>query len=220
MNKLYLNYFSPDDNNRKKELDFCTRHNIKNELFDKVYILLDNKDDYVDWLETDKTEIVYLDERPTYRDYFNIANENDENDTHILCNLDIFFDKTLNLVYENIEDDHFLALTRWDVNLTNKSAKFFNVNCSQDTWIWKNKIDLDKVDGDYRLGVGGCDNAICGDFHVADYKVLNPSAVVKTYHLHTEPPRRYNDSLKKDLYFLYPTNNFKDSKIQFWKKGV
>lgn len=168
----------------------------------------------------DRTEIIYVTKRPTYKDYFEIANRYDNEDTHVLCNLDIFFDSTLDIVFEMLKPNDFLALTRWDLNPSTKQVSMFNVNCSQDTWVWNSKIDLEKVDGDYCLGVGGCDNAICGDFHVAGYNVLNPSYIIKTIHLHQQEARRYNDSLKKDLYFLYPTNNFIESKIQFWKKGV
>ena len=54
MNKLYLNYFKHTDEQRRYEMDFCVKHNINNILLDKIYILLESKDDYFDWLDTDK----------------------------------------------------------------------------------------------------------------------------------------------------------------------
>jgi len=220
MNKLYIQYFKNNDKARANELDYCTKKNINNQNFDKIYVLLEKDEDDFEWLHNERTEVININKRVSYRDVFELSNSNHyKGDIHTLCNLDIFFDQSILEVFKNIKEDESYALTRWDINLKTKQSKLFNVNCSQDTWIWASELDLDKIDGSYLLGTGGCDNAICGEFHENGFKVLNPSHIVKTHHLHTGHARHYNDKLTKNLYFLTPVNNFTDTTIKFWKKG-
>jgi hypothetical protein len=221
MRKLYLQYFSHKDASRKKELDFCTKHNINNKNFDKVYVLLEKEEDDFGWLHNERTEVININKRANYKTFVDFANERSEKgDIHILTNLDIFFDDSVKLL-DQMKDKDFITLTRWDINAKTKQAKFFNVNCSQDTWIWKNEIDFDNTNLDltYNLGTPGCDNAICGEFHENGYRVLNPSLSVKTFHLHEDKSRSYTDDdvVRKKLYLLYPTQDFENSKIQYWK---
>ena len=220
MRKLYIQYFSHKNKARKNELDFCTKSNINNKNFDKVYILLEKEEDRFDWLSNERTEVVNLNKRATYRDFAEFANQNSSyDDIHILTNLDIFFDDTISLI-DQMNSKDFLALTRWDINSQTKQAKFFNVNCSQDTWVWKGRIDLENgLDLDYSLGRPGCDNAICGEFHENGYKVLNPALEVKSFHLHSDTNRSYTDDdvVRKKFYLLYPTKDFDNSRIQYWK---
>lgn len=214
---LYIQYFKHNNPARRKELDYCTRVNIKSRIFEKVVIFLEKEEDDMEWLHTEKTDVVNINKRLSYRDCFEYSNKYPDS-IHVLCNLDIFFDSTGSLL-SSIKDGQFIALTRWDVDMSTKKSKLFNTNCSQDTWVWKGTVDLSKIDGSYTLGTGGCDNAICGEFHENGYKVLNPALSVRTLHLHTEQARTYSDSIGKNLYFLWPNNSFEDTRIQFWKKG-
>ena len=133
--------------------------------------------------------------------------------------MDIFFGEGLNLLYEKIQKNELIALTRWDVNTKTQNAKLFDCKGSQDSWFWKGEINLDKIKANYSLGIGGCDNAICGEFYVAGYRVINPAKIVKTYHLHEAPARAYNDKLKMDYYWLLATDNFEESKIKYFGRG-
>ena len=154
-----------------------------------------------------------------FKDIFEYVNTvTYDNEINIICNLDIFFDSSINKITQMGSKD-FLALTRWDINTDTKQAKFFNVNCSQDTWIWKGKVDLDVIDLDFGFAQPGCDNAICGEFHENGYKVLNPSLSVKSFHLHSDTSRTYTDDdvVRKKLYLLYATKDFNNSRIQYWK---
>lgn len=220
MRKLYIQYFSHKNKVRKNELDFCVKNNINNKNFDKVYVLLEKEEDRFEWLENERTEVFNLNKRATYKDFIEYANNNSTvDDIHVLTNLDIFFDDAIKQI-DQMRHKDFLALTRWDINAETKQANFFNVNCSQDTWIWRGKIDLKSgLDLNYSLGKPGCDNAICGEFYENGYRVLNPSLEVKTYHLHSSTSRSYTDDdvVRKKLYLLYPTKDFNTSKIQYWK---
>lgn len=217
--RLFLHYFKNKNKQRRSELDFCTKHNINNPNFEKVFLLLENSKDEQDWMKKDNVEIIYVNKRLNFKDIFEYINSiSSDSDINIVSNLDIFFDDTIKLI-EQMKDNDFITLTRWDIDVKTKQARFFNVNCSQDTWIWKGVVDLEKVDLDFGFAQPGCDNAICGEFHENGYRVLNPSLTVKTYHLHTDTSRGYTDDdvVRKKLFLLYPTQDFQTSQIQYWK---
>lgn len=220
MINLYLHYFKHSKPERRKELDYCVKKNISNPLIDKIYLLLENGKDVQMWMQNDKVVIVDINKRMYFKDIFEYSNSVENNDVNIFCNLDIFFDNTLSILKDKNLDNTFLALTRWNIDTNTKKANLFNVSCSQDTWIWKGKIDLQVVDTELGIGQPGCDNTICGEFHNNGYLVLNPCLDVKTYHLHQETSREYTDAdvvKNKKLYFLYPSNDWEKSTIQYWK---
>ncbi len=221
MINLYIQYFKHKKEDRRKELDYCTKHNIKNSAFDKVHILLEKEEDKQDWMINPKVVVTNFGSRMSFRNFVEYSNNVDsgKNEIHVLTNLDMFFDNTILKLNENNIDNHLITLTRWNIDLQTKKANFFNVNCSQDTWIWKGIVDLNKLDLDYFFGTPGIDNAVCGEFHEAGYKVINPSLDLKTYHLHQETKRDYTDDdvVRKRLYLLYPTKDWNQSLIQYWK---
>jgi hypothetical protein len=170
-------------------------------------------------MENSKVILSNFGRKMKYSDIIGYVNDVENDDINIFCNLDIFFDETILKLNEHNIDNHFIALTRWNINVDTKQAVFFNNHYSQDTWIWKGKVDLNSVDLDFEYGRPGCDNAICGSFHVAGYKVINPSLDIKTYHLHQDTTRSYTDAdvVRKKLYFLFPTKEWDKSLIQYWK---
>jgi hypothetical protein len=216
---LYLHYFKCEKKERKKELDFCVKHNINNSSIDKIYLLLENENNLENWMINSKTEIVNVNKRMNFKDMFEFINGVEKDDINIICNLDMFFDNNISLLKEKELDNVFIALTRWNIDVVAKKANFFNVNCSQDTWIWKGKVNLSELDLNFGFGEPGCDNAICGEFHEAGWKVINPSLDLKSYHLHQETTRSYTDDdvVRKRLFLLYPTEDWDRSLIQYWK---
>jgi hypothetical protein len=217
--KLFLHYFKHRNDIRRKEITYCVKHNINNKNFDKIYLLMENSSDKEDWMIKDNVVIVNVNNRMNFRDIFEYSNGVDNDDINMICNLDIFTDDTISKLKEHNIDNHFITLTRWNIDIKTKQANHFGINCSQDFWIWKGKVDLNKFDLNYSLGLAGCDNAICGEFHEAGYKVINPSLDLKSYHLHQETKRDYTDDdvVRKRLYLLYPTQDWDRSLIQYWK---
>jgi hypothetical protein len=142
----------------------------------------------------------------------------DKDSINILPNSDIFFDDSV-LELKNMKDKDFVTLTRWNLDPNTKKAEFFNVNCSQDVWVWKGIVEPGEMNIDWYMGKPGIDNLLCGAFHEAGFRVLNPSLLIKTYHLHQQITRDYSDKdvVLGRLYVLYPTDNMNESKIGFWK---
>lgn len=229
MINIYLPYINFTNNIRKKETDFCIKKNINNPHIDKVYIFLDDEKDKQDWMINNKVEFIIKPlipspngiKRPLFHDTMIFSNNVENEDINITCNLDIFFDDTLKIIKEKNIDKMLITLTRWNIDINTKKSIFFNNHYSQDVWIWKGKVDLDKIDMKIGTGLPGSDNYICGAFHEAGYKVINPSLEIKTHHLHQDMSRNYNDNdvVRKRLYFLYPNKigDWETSGIEFWK---
>ncbi len=62
---------------------------------------------------------------------------------------------------------------------------------SQDTWIFKSPVQLDKR-SKFLMGKPGCDNRISQIYHELGYDVRNPSKSVIIKHLHQTNYRTYN----------------------------
>lgn len=171
MIRLLYNYYQDKNPARKKEIDFCLQKNLDNPLI--------------------KTIIVESAAKPTYDYFFNKINElTQPEDVNIICNSDIFFDETIQLV-ENIKPKELYALLRWEY-LVNRPATHSNRPDSQDTWIVRGKVE--NVFGDFTLGIRGCDNRIAYEFMKSGYDVKNPSQSIKSYHYHLSNIRNYTMS--------------------------
>jgi SAM-dependent methyltransferase len=182
--RLFYNYYVDENPQRRKEIDFCLKQNINNPLIDIIVL---------------ESEI-----NPTF-DFFieKINLLSGENDINIICNSDIFLDNTIQLV-KNINKKEFYALSRYDWN--NNSSSFFDMANSQDTWIFRGKVD--NVNANFQLGKLGCDNRIAHEFKMAGYTVTNPSKSIKTYHVHNSNIRRYteNERINGTYLFIKPTS--------------
>lgn len=182
--RLFYNYYKDKDHKRRKEIDFCLEKNINNPLFDII--------------------ILESETNPTFNFYIEKINKlSKENDINIICNSDIFFDKTIELI-KNIKEKDFYALSRydWDNNL----ATFSNQSNSQDVWIFKGRAE--NINADFQLGKPGCDNRIAFEFKKAGYNVTNPSKSIKTYHVHSSNIRRYSEEekIEGEYLFVEPSN--------------
>ena len=210
MRNLFLQYFESENVNRRIEFNHCIKRNIENILINRVYILIENVDISNPLFQSEKVTILVVNKRLTYRETINYINRySNVDDINMFCNLDIYFDESI-INFDLIDNNTFIALTRWDVNLVTHSIKFFNRKDSQDSWIWKGHLNLDKFNLNYYLGTKGCDNAICGEFYENGFKVCNPSLKIKTYHLHNLNNRTYlnGPTVNLNLYTVTPTYKF------------
>jgi hypothetical protein len=201
--KLYINYYRDGNPERQKELDKCLELNIKNPQIDSITLLIDNKKayDYADkYLESDKIFIMRVGSRPTYEDFFNMANKwARQDDIHIIANSDIFFNESLSLLDAVDMNGNCIALTRYDVLSLETGGVKFNGNIgSQDVWIFKGTIR--PIHGsNFQMGKRGCDNRIAYLIDKAGYKTYNPCRDLISYHLHLSGIRNYEPEGPKDL---------------------
>jgi hypothetical protein len=134
-------------------------------------------------------KVTPLGERPTFNDFFRIANAVAPNGSVVaISNSDIFFDETIQLA-QNIKQNEVYALSRWDIQ-KDGSSKLFKRWDSQDTWIFRTPIK--EIQGaDFTMGVAGCDNVIAHLLEQSGYVVTNPSKTIHCHHLHLSNVRNY-----------------------------
>lgn len=185
MIRLFYNYYEDKNPNRKREIDFCLQKNMENKLISTIILESPGK--------------------PTYSSFFQQINKLAEpDDISIICNSDIFLDETITLA-TTMKPNQMYALLRWEWYGPNRII-FHPRPDSQDTWIVKGKVE--KVFGDFTLGIRGCDNRIAHEFLTAGYDVSNPSMSIKTYHVHNSNIRNYTmaDVVPPPYHTITPTS--------------
>jgi hypothetical protein len=185
MIRLFVNWYEDANKERQKEIDLCLRKNLANPLLNVI--------------------VIESQEKLTYSSFFKrVNNLAQANDISIIANSDIFFDETIALS-DRLRAYEVFALSRWEWYGEGQPANFCNRQDSQDAWIFRGIIR--QVNGDFTLGKAGCDNRIAYEFTAAQYKVLNPSKSIKTYHVHNTGIRNYNpnDVVPQPYYCIPPT---------------
>ena len=168
---LFINYFKCDNPKRQKEYDFCFDYNKKSKRFN---------------------EIICFSDRMTYNDFFEQTAKY-PNDINVLANLDIYFNGTI-LLAKEMEDNDAYALTRWELSNHGQLVPFERKHSgahamhSQDVWIVKGKAR--PVNGNFNMGVPGCDNRIAYELS-QHYRVTNPSDKIQCIHKHKDDARNY-----------------------------
>lgn len=178
--KLYTSYYIDKNKDRQAEYDYCLDHNLANPLIDRIYIIADK---LYPKMQHRKIVPVIRTERPTYNDFFALINETIGNDEiAMISNTDIHFNSTLKLV--SALPDTCLALSRWEGDVLH------NERYSQDVWIVQGKVKQG-MQGNFYLGIRGCDNRISWEIKNVGYRIINPSLSVQCLHVHTSEVRNY-----------------------------
>jgi len=212
---LYTTFYNEKNLDRRSELEKAIR--INSNLWAISKIIVFNEGDSIAHIAPSKIEEVFIDKRPTYKDFINHINTNSSpDDIQIIANTDIYFDTNIEVLQHINLKDTCLALSRWDTTNTIK-PKLYNRKDSQDVWIFKGPTKQ-RLKADFPLGVPRCDNRLMYQLQEAGYKVLNPAFSIKSFHVHegqralvyTEEDNSYN--IKPPYGYLYPHNLY-----GFWK---
>lgn len=190
MVNLFVSIYNEPDINRRRELDYCLDKNIHNSRIDCIYILLEPDTGYVK--SSDKIEIVPVDKRPTFKEYFDVSNSVSESrDVNIIINSDIFFEeRDIDTIKSKLSSNKCFALTRYDVN-EDSTYTFLNRRDSQDSWCFMGRIRHRLMKCDFYLGKPGCDNRIAHEIKKSGYDISNPSKTIKSFHLHNTQVKSY-----------------------------
>lgn len=158
--RLLISTYDEKDPQRAEELSYCLGENQK--IFDEVITVPDGE------------------RKVTFDDLFNKANEiTGSLDINVIANSDILFDETI-LEIPAMDPKQCLAITRDDI--PNEQI----ARASQDVWVFEGFIK--GVNGDFRIGVPGCDNRIAEEIHQAGYEVINPCKSINCKHIHKGDP--------------------------------
>jgi hypothetical protein len=150
-----------------------------------IHLLTEDEFDLSQFPNNEKIKQTVIGERLTYKRAFDYASSFKDDVIWALSNADIYFDDSLQYLKDVSLQNVIYALSRHDV-LPDGSNKFIDeeyAHGSQDVWIFKTPLKSAEMFTDFKLGVPGCDNRIAYEIMKADYILVNPSKVIKCYHL-------------------------------------
>ena len=215
---LITQFYEPKDKGRKEEIEKCLINNINNKNISKIYLFVEKNYKFINELDLSKKQKIILINnkvRLSFKQAFEYANKNivkqNQDVICILANSDIYLDNTIQNLREYNLNNKFLALTRIEKGDNKDNFVYmYPSNNSQDTWIWKNKINVTYKNEDYIndgiiLGKGGCDNMIAYILDKSGYKVENKCKLINTFHLHKDDIRDWKgrDSYKNRNHFKH-----------------
>lgn len=231
MNKdisLFLPYYTPKDQDRAAEINFCLQKNCENSHIRKIFLL---KDDVPPCpIVNEKIDVIQIRQRPTYGDWLRLAIERCPDNVAILANSDIYFDDTI-LHIAKLFSEHsrsFAAISRYD-KIGENIAPHPNPHWSQDTWaVVPSEIEYSVVRSAdlIPLGKPRCDNKIAYLFAINGYKIFNPVSEVKTIHVHESGLRYYDKrgdtDIKGGMAMVHPSRDLETPSlidVEIWTKA-
>ena len=125
---LFTTLYENIKDGRLQELITCLKENYLNHFIDSIYIFFESDKNMNDLLNhvqiwnkelfnlitKKKFKIIIIDDRPSYRDYFEYAERHLPKRKIIIANSDIYFNGSLGQLYEYDLTNKFLLLTRWN----------------------------------------------------------------------------------------------------------
>ncbi len=198
---LYVPFYVSTSERRQSELYACLQKNLSCQHLDSVCVIMEDPQYQDVRLKGEKLVVVRPPKksRQTFESVFRLANEDAQKVTNdrviiIVANADIYFEDASLHILKNLNAfrDCCFALSRWDV-LGKGEPRFSNCEGSQDVWMFDSYIR--PVVSDFFFGIPRCDHRLAHELNVSGYKVLNPSRQIKTFHLHLEGARTYDNSV-------------------------
>ncbi len=187
---LITSYYRTSNDERNSELDFVLEKNINSGIFEKIILMCDTQK--IQERNNPIIDIVRTEKRPLYIDFFNIGNRDSYNGKIVvISNSDIFYDETVNESVHYLEKSDFLALTRYEYDISDDSSLMVMGCDSQDSWIYRSPIKTRNIDANFQMGIPGCDNRIAYEIS-KKHKIINPSKTIKIYHHHNTNYRTYD----------------------------
>ena len=221
MVNLFYPYYQCGDKERQKEIDLCLKENINNKDITRLVVLID--DNSVLPFTDSKIDVIYLETRPTYKKWIELTKEMLLTGVTVLCNSDIYFDHTVNLLNSLVEEPlKFVALSRWEIIQENTSLHS-NPHWSQDVWAMNCNNSLSKEmlhQLDFPMGVPRCDNKIAYLFGISGWEVFNPCEKIKSFHVHETEMRTYHKKLDSRIIgcvaYVHPAESYNQpSSLEF-----
>lgn len=191
---------------RMQEFITCLEHNLAHPAIHAVHIVYDQikddaKNELLTILKRKKLAISYVKGRPTFGYCFNLANSQYPNARIIVCNGDIYFNKTLHALDKVDFANKFFALTRWDV-MEDGSLHIFKQfkadgsfddkmsYLSQDAWIFETPLKK-FINPEFHMGTWACDGYIAYQAYISGLDISNPALSVQACHLHQSKIRHW-----------------------------
>jgi hypothetical protein len=185
---LMTTLYDIKDPARLAEIRECFERNLANPLVRHLIVFTEgvpNTPAYA-FLLFPKVVLVPIDERPTYRDFFSMANSSFGERVVVVHNSDVYFDHTL-VEAEKAQSEDFWCLCRYNRIYSGPNAgkhQLEQKGCegSADAWIFR--VPLRPFKDDILLGVNGCDSYLAQHAEAAGLVVKNPCLSIIMRHVH------------------------------------
>lgn len=213
--KLLTEFYVAKSKIHFDEIVDCILKNEKLDVITGIYLFV-NEEDYeiAKYLFNiyKKIVIVLRKVRPTFTDLFDYSCIFSD-EIIIICNSDIHFDSSLEIINLYDLSGKFVLLNRYEKNSENflENDKLYEVPYSQDAWIFRSGT---RLTADFKLGTLGCDNKIGYIAFMSGYNILNPSKIVKSYHCHKESERFYCEKVLGPYLLSWPVDNMEESNTE------
>lgn len=205
---LTVPFYTPKNRERNKEIYATLEKNINKEYIRKIILLIDDESFKECNKLPEKVECIYMDERPTYKDWLiNAQSIGSEHEFQIFANADIeMYDNLQELLPAEMENRKtFAAISRYDIDYSDESIYLREYpQWTQDTWCIKTS-DIKKIDNkllqrcSIPVGTPRCDNKIVYIFWLRGWNIINPCNRIRTKHYQKSDKRGYQ---KKDTTIL------------------
>lgn len=194
---IFVNFYITPSIIRNEEIIESIKQNISDSNISRIYIIRSKNDNHN--IESTKIIDIIKEARPTYNDIINIANSVTQlEDVNAIINSDCWFNSNFIHVINNIKPTECYTMNRMeikDINNLNTAWRMVGTTNSQDGWVFKGKIQ--NIDGNFYMGIPGCDNRICYQIFKAGYSLINPiKSDVYLYHYHKDNYRSYTNKDK------------------------
>lgn len=208
---ILTEFYEPKNEEHYEEILTCISNNLENKYVSRIYLFVSEEDKnkipeiplFYDYRE--KLYAVVCISRPTFSTFFKYCKTIDSEENMMICNSDIYFDNSLELLENENLENKFVLLNRYEGEVV------YDVPYSQDTWIFKKGLD---IDADFKLGTPGCDNKIAYLALIKDYMVVNPSLLIKSYHLHKDMERFHTERCDGPYLLSWPSDSFEISRLE------
>jgi glycosyltransferase involved in cell wall biosynthesis len=208
---LLAQYYRCGDGRRQAEIDECLRRNVANPRIDRVHLLTEQAFDLTMIPEGGKIAQTVVGARLSFEQGFRYANAVDPEGhvVWILANADIEFDGSVAALSEVSLEGVVYAITRHDVRAdgTDRLVSPEYAHGSQDAWVFRTPVPVERMSASFALGIPGCDHRIAHEFAQAGYQVLNPARTIRLRHHHRaegldteERTRRYGGVMNTEGY--------------------
>lgn len=106
----------------------------------------------------------------------------------IMCNADIFFDSSLQLLDHIDMKRKVFCLSRWEA-AARPDPTLRRMERSQDAWIFE--LPIPSFPAEYPLGQRSCDGRFAHDAHAAGLLISDPSLTIRAIHVHASEVRHW-----------------------------
>jgi len=193
---LIICLYNEPNKKRADEYRHCLQKNLRNAAIQNIHVIYDTSKDpdkqssLHEWLLSQKITLSYTEKRQSFGDCFRCANELIPEETVIISNADIWFNKTLSLIKSNHLEGKFFAITRHDRK--ENRLKRVQLSFSHDSWIFKTPFKTSGKLNHVPIGSWFCEKPVVDAAQkLAGLRVYNPALSIQCIHEHQSGIRHY-----------------------------